>query len=89
MRAFTPAVAKLARRELSTWSGRVTTLERMRHLTLEIVLRVVFGARGEQEAAQLRDAVEGALDSIRSMPGMLAMALVLELLAGFGEPGQR
>ena len=61
MRAFTPTVADLARRELSTWRGRVTTLERMRHLTLEIILRVVFGARGEGEARQLRDAVEGAL----------------------------
>jgi cytochrome P450 len=76
MRAFTPAVAELARRELSTWSGRVTSLERMRQLTLEIVLRVVFGARGEQEAERLRDAVEGALGIVRSMPRMLAKALV-------------
>src|SRR3954466_14217408 len=28
MRAFGPIVAELARRELGTWSGRVTTLER-------------------------------------------------------------
>ncbi len=76
MRAFQPTVARLARRELSTWRGRVTTLERMRHLTLEIILRVVFGARGEAEARQLRDAVEGALGSVRSMPRMLSMALV-------------
>jgi cytochrome P450 family 135 len=76
MRAFQPTVADLARRELSTWRGRVTTLERMRHLTLEIILRVVFGARGEGEAGQLRDAVEGALGRVRSMPRMLAMALV-------------
>jgi cytochrome P450 len=76
MRAFEPTVAELARHELSTWSGRVTTLERMRDLTLDIILRVVFGARGEREAAQLRDAVEGTLDSVRSLPRMLAMALV-------------
>jgi cytochrome P450 len=76
MRAFTPTVAELARRELSTWSGRVTALERMRQLTLEIILRVVFGARGEQETAQLRYAVDGALGSVRSLPQMLAMALV-------------
>jgi cytochrome P450 len=49
MRSFTPAVAKLAREELGTWSGRVIALERMRLLTLEIVLRVVFGVRGEPE----------------------------------------
>jgi cytochrome P450 len=76
MRAFGPVVADLARRELSTWSGRVTTLERMRHLTLEIILRVVLGARGDEESAQLRAAVDGTLDSVRSMPRMLAMALV-------------
>jgi cytochrome P450 len=76
MGAFTAMVAELARRELSTWSGRVTALERMRELTLEIILRVVFGARGEQEAAQLREVVEGTLAGVRSMPQMLAMALV-------------
>src|ERR1700757_3244887 len=30
MRAFAPIVAELATRELGSWSGRVTTLERMR-----------------------------------------------------------
>jgi cytochrome P450 len=76
MRALTPIVAELAREELATWSGRVVALERMRRLTLEIILRVVFGTRGEQEAAQLRHAVDTTLASVRSMPRMLAMALV-------------
>jgi cytochrome P450 len=76
MRAFTPMIAELARQELSTWRGRVVALERMRELTLEVILRVVFGARGEQELAELRGAVEGTLDTVRSMPTMLAMALV-------------
>ncbi len=76
MRAFGPVVADLARRELSAWSGRVATLERMRHLTLEIILRVVLGARGDAETARLRAAVDSTLDSVRSMPRMLAMALV-------------
>src|SRR5215218_9982642 len=48
----------------------------MKDLTLEIILRVVFGVGGEQESAQLRDAVHGTLDTVRSMPRMLAMALV-------------
>ncbi len=76
MRAFRPAVAELAREELCGWSGRVVTLERMKHLTLETILRIVFGVRGEQEAAELRDAVHGTLDTVRSMPRMLAMSLV-------------
>src|SRR5215210_5166482 len=38
MRAFRPLVAELAERELSSWSGRVVTLERTEQLTLEIIL---------------------------------------------------
>jgi hypothetical protein len=48
----------------------------MRELTLEIILRVVFGARSDLEAAGLRNAIEETLASVRSMPRMLAMALV-------------
>jgi cytochrome P450 len=76
MRAFGPVVADLVRRELAGWSGRVTTLERMRELTLEIILRVVLGARGDREIAELRAAIDGTLERVRSMPRMLAMALV-------------
>lgn len=76
MRAFTPIVAELARRELSTWSGRVIALERMRQLTLEIMLRVVFGAHSELEVGQLRDAVEGTLEGVRSLTRVVAMVLV-------------
>jgi cytochrome P450 family 135 len=75
MHAFAPTVAELARRELRGWRGRVRTLDRMKHLTLEVILRVVFGARDEEVTA-LRDAVHGTLDSVRSMPRMLAMSLV-------------
>ena len=52
------------------------TLDRMRDMTLEAILRIVFGARGDEELARLRDAVHGTLDSVRSMPRMLAMSLV-------------
>ena len=76
MRAFQPDVAELARRELDGWSGTVVTLERMKRLTLDTILHVVFGVRGEEEAARLRDAVHGTLDIVRSMPRMLAMSLV-------------
>lgn len=76
MREFKPLVAELARRELSTWHGRVLALERMRQLTLEIILRVVFGARGDVEVGQLRDSIEETLAGVRSMPRVLAMVLV-------------
>jgi cytochrome P450 family 135 len=76
MRALTPAVAELARGELSTWSGHVVALERMRALTLEIILRVVFGADDGSELARLREVVESALATVRSMPQVLGMVLV-------------
>jgi cytochrome P450 len=76
MRAFAPLVAELARRELETWSGRVVALERMRRLTLEIILRVVFGASGELEIGELRDAIEQTLAGVRSLPQVLGMVIV-------------
>jgi cytochrome P450 len=76
MRALTPAVAELAQSELSTWSGRVVALDRMRQLTLEIILRVVFGADSDREAVPLRAAIEHALATVRSMSQILGMVLV-------------
>jgi cytochrome P450 len=76
MRSLAPMISELAQQELGTWSGRVVALERMRELTLEIILRVLFGARGEDEATELRDAIEGALAGVRSLPRILAMVVV-------------
>src|SRR5689334_8582575 len=76
MRALAPVIAEWARNELQTWSGRVIALERMRALTLEIILRVVFGAGDLAEVAQLRDAIEETLQGVRSLPKVLAMVLV-------------
>jgi cytochrome P450 family 135 len=48
----------------------------MRELTLEIILRVVFGARDEAEVGMLRRAIDEALGTVRSLPSVLAMAVV-------------
>ena len=42
-------------------AGGWATLERMRDFTLETILRIVFGARGEEELGQLREAVHRTL----------------------------
>jgi cytochrome P450 len=76
MRAFAPMIAELARAELASWRGRVVALERMRELTLEIILRVVFGARDDGEVLQLRRVIDDALETVRSLPWVLAMAVV-------------
>jgi cytochrome P450 len=76
MRAFAPVVAELARRELGAWKGRVVALERMRHLTLEVILRVLFGTRDEAELRRLREAIEDTLAVVRSLPQVLGMGVV-------------
>ena len=48
------------------------SLERMQALTLEVILRVVFGS-GDPE---LRDAIRRTLDMTTSMPRLVAMSLV-------------
>jgi cytochrome P450 len=78
MRLFIPVVADLARHELEGWSGRVIALERMRELTMKVILRVIFGASEDSpEMAALRSAIDGTLDLVRSLPRVLAMALVM------------
>jgi cytochrome P450 len=71
-------IAGLAETELASWSerGHVVALERMRELTLQIILRVVFGARDDAEVAGLREVIDAALDTVRSLPWVLAMAVV-------------
>jgi len=78
MRAFAPMIGELAQAELATWRGRVVALERMRELTLEIILRVVFGARNPGEVAALRERIDDTLGAVRSLPWVLAMAAVRE-----------
>jgi cytochrome P450 len=76
IRAFAPLVAELAGRELGGWSGRVLALERMRALTLTVILRIVFGARTDTDIDALRAAVDDALSGVRSLPRVLSMIVV-------------
>ena len=73
MRLHRETVSALARAEVARWprGAPVTALPRMQALTLEVIMRVIFGTRDEQ----LRAAVRAALDLTTSMPRMVAMAL--------------
>jgi cytochrome P450 len=67
-------IAALAESELERWTPGepVCALPRMQALTLEVILRVIFGA-GDPE---LRDAIRRTLDMTTSMPRLVAMSLV-------------
>jgi cytochrome P450 len=76
MRAQAPLVADLAERELASWprGEPVATLPRMRALTLEVVLRLVFGARDRAEVEPLRAAIERPLRITSSLPRLIGLA---------------
>jgi cytochrome P450 len=73
MRALQPMVAELAAREVSTWRpGELRAIERMQALTLDIIVRAVFGTG--QDA--LREEIRAALDVVGSVPRLTAMSLL-------------
>ena len=74
LRAWTATMAEIAHAELDTWTpGRpLRTLPRMQALTLEVMLRVVFGSRDDA----LRDALRAPLDLTQSTPRLIAMSLL-------------
>jgi cytochrome P450 len=67
-------IAALAAQELDGWTPGVPVRahRRMQVLTLEVILRVVFGT-GDPE---LRDAIRRTLDMTTSLPRLVAMSLV-------------
>jgi cytochrome P450 family 135 len=74
MRAYRPLVARLAAEELDRWPrGReLRTHARMQALTLDVMLRVVFG----DASPSLRAAIEDALALVRSAPRLVAMSVL-------------
>ena len=59
LRGYAALVTELAKVEVGTWSSGRTfrSLDRMNALTLEVILRVVFGVTDESRLAQLRPRV--------------------------------
>jgi len=67
-------IAQLAHDELDRWApgAAIHAHRRMQVLTLEVILRVVFGTGDPQ----LRDAIRRTLDMTTSLPRLVAMSLV-------------
>jgi cytochrome P450 len=64
LRGYEAVVTELAREEVARWTPGVAfrTLERMSALTLEVILRVVFGVTDERRLAELRPLVMRTVD---------------------------
>ena len=64
MGGYEKVVTRIAREEVESWTPGVEfrSLERMNSLTLEVILRVVFGVADEERLAQLRPLVNRTVD---------------------------
>ena len=64
LRGYQDLVTRIARDEVATWTpGRpFRSLDRMNALTLEVILRVVFGVTDESRLAELRPTVNRTVD---------------------------
>lgn len=64
LRGYRGMVAEVARNEVDGWAEgeELRALERMNALTLEVILRVVFGVTDEERLAQLRPAVNRTVE---------------------------
>ena len=64
LRGYQTLVTRIARDEVGRWTPGVTfrSLDRMNALTLEVILRVVFGVTDERRLAELRPLVNRTVD---------------------------
>jgi cytochrome P450 len=75
LQAARGTIAELARAEVAAWApgAPLRTLDRMQALTLDVILRAVFGPGGHGE---LRAAIRRALDMTGRLPRLLALYLL-------------
>src|SRR6478752_217789 len=64
LREYQSLVTEVARAEVATWRNgeEFRSLDRMNRLTLEVILRVVFGVTDEERLAQLRPRVNATVN---------------------------
>jgi cytochrome P450 len=78
MQALRGVVAEVAEAEIARWpmAGVMPMLSRMQALTLEVIMRAVFGLREGAELRELSAAIRRTLDMTTSLPRLIAMTLV-------------
>ena len=78
MQAYGETMAEIAAAEIESWpTGTPYPLRpRMQALTLEVILRTVFGVRGEERLAELRDALRDLLDLTTNPRALLPLLFI-------------
>lgn len=79
LRAYGETMAEVAERHIAAWpSGRrFPVLPSMQSITLEIIMRAVFGFDDRERRERIGDPLRQLLDSVGSRPRVLAMALTV------------
>ena len=77
MRAYGETMAEVAERHIATWPrGRsFPVLPSMQSITLEIIMRAVFGFDDRERRERIGDPLRRLLDTVSSRPRVMAMAL--------------
>jgi cytochrome P450 len=78
MRAYGELIRDVAEREVATWRAgtRLQLAPRMRAITLEVIMRAVFGLRSDARVERLRSVLARQLEAA-TRPGVLALLLAL------------
>jgi cytochrome P450 len=79
MRNYGTMMAEVAERNLAAWprSGRLATLPTMQAITLEVIMRAVFGVTDDERRARISKPLRDLLDMLASRRRVLMMALTL------------
>jgi len=85
MRNYGAMMGEVAERHLASWppSGRLATLPTMQAITLEVIVRAVFGVTDDARRARISKPLRDLLDMLASRTRVLMMALT------FGRTGPR
>src|SRR4051794_38080769 len=78
LKAWTATMTEIAEREVASWprGGTIAVRDRMQDVTLDIVVRVVFGVREAEGAGELRDALRRMLEQVTGPGTILMMAML-------------
>jgi cytochrome P450 len=84
MRAYAPFVAESALRALDSWhtGQRINALEAMQSISLEVIIRTVFGIQAQERVTAVAEAIQRAVGEINPAP-IFFKALQREF-GGFG-----